>query len=312
MNVLSLFDGIACGRVALEKAGIPVDKYYASEIDKHAIKVAMSNYPDIIQLGDITKIDFTQYKVDIVIGGSPCTSFSNSGKMQGFEGESKLFWEFVRALDETKPKYFFLENVKMKKEWQDIISNALGVQPILVNSALVSAQNRERLYWTNIPGFVMPEDRGILLRDILDDNQDGWGLAQRGRYNSEGKIEQRFELNGKQKSNTLTSVQKDSLVFLPFLNPPYDEKYNSCKPILYTTDKFRTLRAKAGSRTRGIGICDESGWWRKLTVSECEKLQTLPVGYTSSISPTQAYKALGNGWTVDVIVEFFKNLNNND
>lgn len=264
MKVLSLFDGISCGQVALERAGIHVDVYLASEIDKHAIKVTSSNYPQTIHLGDVTKINFLEFEVDLLIGGSPCTSFSNSGKMQGFDGESKLFWEFVRAIDEAKPKYFLLENVKMKKEWQDIISDSLGVQPILVNSALVSAQNRERLYWTNIPGFVMPKDRGIKLIDILED--------------------------------------------LPFTEEPYNEKYQSCKPIPYTSDKFRTLRANAGSRTRGIGICNEEGWWRKLTVTECERLQTLPDGYTSAVSPTQAYKMLGNGWTVDVIVEFFKNL----
>lgn len=264
MRVLSLFDGIACGKVALDRAGIPIEVYYSSEVDKHAMKVASSNHPQIIQLGDVTKINFSELSADLVIGGSPCTSFSTSGKMQGFDGESKLFWEFVRAIDEVQPKYFLLENVKMKKEWQDIISNSLGVQPILVNSSLVSAQNRERLYWTNIPGFVQPEDRGIVLKDILED--------------------------------------------LPFTEPPYEEKYQSCKPIPYTSNKFRTLRASAGSKTRGIGVCNETGWWRKLTVAECEILQTLPVGYTSSISPAQAYKALGNGWTVDVIVEFFKNL----
>jgi DNA (cytosine-5)-methyltransferase 3A len=308
MKIISLFDGHASGKVALDRAGIEVETYYASEIDKYAMKVANYNHPDIIQLGDVTKIAFSDFDVDLIMGGSPCTSFSFSGKMQGFDGESKLFWEFVRAVEEANPKYFFLENVKMKKEWQDIISGALGVKPILVNSALVSAQNRERLYWTNIPNFVMPEDRGILLKDILEDGTDGWGLAQRGRKNDDGRYEQVFELNGTRKSNCITTTNKDSLVFLPFTEEPYNEKYQSCKPILYTSDKFRTLRANAGSRTRGIGICNEDGWWRKLTVTECERLQTLPDGYTSVVSPTQAYKMLGNGWTVDVIVEFFKNL----
>lgn len=154
MKVLSLFDGISCGRVALERAGIPVETYYASEIDKYAIQIAQKNYPDTIQIGDVTKVDFSEYigKVDLIIGGSPCQGFSFAGKQLNFnDPRSKLFFEFLRAVRTIKPKYFLLENVKMKKEFQDIISERLGVQPIEINSALVSAQNRIRLYWTNIP-----------------------------------------------------------------------------------------------------------------------------------------------------------------
>lgn len=169
MNVLSLFDGISCGRVALERAGIKVDKYYSSEIKEDAIKVSKDNYPNIIQVGDITKLKGEDFKdIDLIIGGSPCQSFSIAGNREGFDGKSKLFWEFVRLLKEIKPKYFLLENVKMKKEWQDVISAELGVEPININSKLVSAQLRNRFYWTNIPNVTQPEDKGIMLKDILE------------------------------------------------------------------------------------------------------------------------------------------------
>jgi DNA (cytosine-5)-methyltransferase 3A len=172
MKVLSLFDGISCGRLALERAGIKVEKYYASEIDKYAIQVAQKNYPDTIQIGDCTKIDYKKYagEIDLLIGGSPCQGFSFAGKQLNFaDPRSRLFFEFVRALKEVKPKYFLLENVKMKKEFQDIISQQLGVDPIEINSALVSAQNRKRLYWTNIPNLVLPTDKNIVLKNIVPD-----------------------------------------------------------------------------------------------------------------------------------------------
>lgn len=175
MKVLSLFDGISCGRLALERAGIPVEKYYASEIDKYAIQVAQKNYPDTIQIGDCTKIDYKKYagEIDLLIGGSPCQGFSFAGKQLNFaDPRSRLFFEFVRALKEVKPKYFLLENVKMKKEFQDIISQQLGVEPIEINSALVSAQNRKRLYWTNIPNVTQPADRIVLLKDVVHEFAD--------------------------------------------------------------------------------------------------------------------------------------------
>lgn len=173
MNILSLFDGISCARVALERAGFQVDNYFASEIDKYAIKVSQSNYPDICHVGDIKDLNGKQFpKIDLLIGGSPCQGFSSAGKQLNFEDpRSKLFFEFVRLLDEVKPKYFLLENVRMKKEYRDIISEYLGVQPILINSALVSAQNRNRLYWTNIPNLTQPEDCGIMLKDIVIDGE---------------------------------------------------------------------------------------------------------------------------------------------
>ena len=174
MNVLSLFDGMSCGRIALERLGIKVDNYYASEIDKYAIQVSQANYPDIIQVGDVTELDTsTLPKIDLIMGGSPCQGFSFAGKQLAFDDpRSALFFEFVRCVKELQPKYFLLENVRMKKEYLDVISEYMGVEPIMINSALVSAQNRVRFYWTNIPGIEQPEQRGIVLRDILETQTD--------------------------------------------------------------------------------------------------------------------------------------------
>ena len=169
MNILSLFDGMSCGRVALERAGIKVDNYYASEIDPYAIKVSQKNYPDIIQLGDVRFWETWGLRdIDMVIAGSPCQGFSNAGGRLNFDDpRSKLFFTFVDILEHYKPKYFLLENVMMKKEWENIITEHMGVEPIEINSALVSAQNRRRLYWTNIPNITQPEDRKIFLKDIV-------------------------------------------------------------------------------------------------------------------------------------------------
>ena len=177
MNVLSLFDGMSCGQIALERAGIKVNKYYACEIDKHAIKVTQSNYPNTIQLGSVTEVKAKDLdKIDLVIGGSPCQGFSFAGKQLNFDDpRSKLFFEFVRLLNEAKainPNVkFLLENVKMKKEYSTIISECLGVEPVEINSALVSAQNRKRLYWTNLCEITQPTDKGILLKDIVHENE---------------------------------------------------------------------------------------------------------------------------------------------
>ena len=171
-NVLGLFDGMSCGQIALERAGFKYDNYYASEIDQYAIKVALKNYPDTIQLGDITSLKTDRLPpIDLLMGGSPCQSFSVAGDQTGFDGKSGLFWEFVRVFNEVKPKWFLFENVKMKKEWRDIISRELGVEPVLINSALVSAQNRQRYYWTNITDK-QPKDKGIKLCDILEEGID--------------------------------------------------------------------------------------------------------------------------------------------
>lgn len=190
MNVLSLFDGISTGRVAVTKAGFDITNYYASEVDKYAKAVAQERHPDTVQLGDVENwrswdIDFG--KIDILLGGSPCQGFSFAGKQLNFEDRrSKLFFEYVDILNEIKAKnpnvIFLLENVKMKKEYQDVISEYLGVEPIEINSALLSAQNRKRLYWTNIKGVTQPEDAGILLKDIVHENADlDYAIATAGR-----------------------------------------------------------------------------------------------------------------------------------
>lgn len=258
MDVLSLFDGMSCGQIALEKAEIKVDNYFAAEIDKYAIKVTQANYPNTKQIGSVTELDGARLpKIDLLLGGSPCQSFSIAGNGTGFDGKSKLFWEYVRVLKEVKPAYFLFENVKMKKEWEQVITDALEVEPILINSKVVCGANRQRLYWTNIPNVREPENTNVKLIDVLEN--------------------------------------------LNFDREPYVENYVSNRAVNYKTDKFNPLRADAGSRTRGRGVCNDDGWWRKLTTVECERLQTVPDNYTNHVSDTQRFRMLGNGWTVDVI-----------
>lgn len=397
MNVLSLFDGMSCGMIALDRLGIKVDNYYASEIDKYAIQVSQANYPDIVQVGDITKLDLsTLPKIHLVMGGSPCQGFSFAGKQLAFDDpRSALFFEFQKAISYLQPKYFLLENVKMKKEYLDIISEYMGVEPIFINSSLVSAQSRQRYYWTNIPNVEQPEERGIVLRDILEDqpsenpvkhternrrhlkqldekslcmtatmykgagnngmtlapqklvddtndlpeksqtiksqyyksskanfersgtfhatgipqklvsdkpqhigtavdvnghdilkrvyspdgksptvNTMGGGNrepkvvvgAYRGRYNKDGSTSQKLELRKDEKTNTITTVQKDNVL-------TKDEVY-----------------------------------WRKLTPLECMRLQTVQDDYLMPVSNTQKYKLLGNGWNIETICHILKNM----
>ena len=183
MKVLSLFDGMSCGQIALDQIGIPVETYYASEIDKYAIQVTQANYPNTIQVGNVCNLNSKDFAdVDLIMGGSPCQGFSFAGKQLAFDDpRSALFFEFIRLLKAIKPRYFLLENVRMKKEFLDIISQevskcypemAFGIEPILINSSLLSAQSRQRYYWTNIPNIQQPEDRGIVLRDILEDDYE--------------------------------------------------------------------------------------------------------------------------------------------
>ncbi len=271
MNVLSLFDGMSCGQIALNKVGIKYDNYYASEIDVHAIKVTQHNYPNTIQLGDIHNIKGSDLpKIDLCFGGSPCQSFSSAGNRTGFDGKSGLFWEFVRVLNEVQPKYFLLENVKMKKEWEDIITKEMGVEPIRINSNLVSAQNRERLYWTNIPNITQPENKNIKLSDVLTD--DNFRTIPKCFYNKWGTKE-RINKNPNwvknEKSNCLTT--------------------KNCHTNQYLFNEDKTL-------------C------RLLNPTEFERLQTIPEGYTSVVSNTERYKMIGNGWTVDVISFIFEQI----
>ena len=228
-----------------------------------------------------------------MIGGSPCQGFSFAGKQLNFEDpRSKLFFEFVRLLEETKPKYFLLENVKMKKEYQDVITEYLGVSPIEINSNTVSAQNRKRLYWTNITPLQQPENRNIKLSDIVEDSpREYWGCAVRGRYNPDGTTTQKLEISKQQKSNALTTVKKDSMVAAAIRNQVTKKG----------TKEFLNLRKDlksncvVGSFYRKLNgvVCD--GYFRTLTPIECERLQTIPDGYTKGVSDSQRYKLLGNG-----------------
>ncbi|OPA77348.1 hypothetical protein BFG04_04440 [Campylobacter pinnipediorum subsp. pinnipediorum] len=275
MRVLSLFDGISCGRLALQRAGINVDRYYSSEIDKYALIVANKNYPQDkeYRLGDVKNIKAKDLpKIDLLIAGSPCQGFSVAGKRLNFQDKrSALFFEFVRLLKELKPKYFLLENVVMKQEWQDIISDILKVKPIKINSALVSAQNRNRLYWTNIPNIIQPNDKNIKLSDVLDTHE----FRELKPFCFKTR-------NNKARKDTLRTV--------------CDEKANCL-----TTSNTHTTQ---------YYLNKEKNKMRNLSVNEYEKLQTLPVEYTAGISNTQRYKAIGNAWTVDVIAHIFKGLEN--
>ena len=279
--VLSLFDGMSCGQIALNKAGISYGKYYASEIDKNAIKVTQHNYPETIQLGNVTEIKGADLpQIDLLIGGSPCQSFSNAGNGTGFDGKSGLFYEYVRLLKECNPKYFLLENVKMKKEWQNIISNELCCEPIKINSNLVSAQNRERLYWTNIPNVIQPEDRGVFIEDILDtDFDDKYWLKEK---------------------NTELLLNKVNINNAP--NIACIDVYNKKVKL---DRKCPTLTLPHHNSIRLL----QNGRIRKLTPNECEKLQNVPLNYTDcNLSDIHRYTMLGNGWTVDVITHIFGGL----
>lgn len=306
MRVLSLFDGMACWYEALKKAWIPIDAYYASEIDKYAIQIATKNHPDIIEIWDVCKIKWEDYQnIDLLIWGSPCQWFSMAGKMLNFEDpRSKLFFEYVRVLKEVKPKYFLLENVKMKKEWQDIITRELWVEPIEINSSLVSAQNRKRLYRTNIPSISQPKDKGILLKDILEQNVDEKYYFSKERWdriiNWKYDIVKRTE-DVEWKCATLTTVgwwNHEKKIFMP-CGTQYSSSDNFWNS--FGSQKWYTLRASCPN-----WVIENIGVVRKLTPIECERLQTLPDNYTAWVSDSQRYKMLGNWWTVDVIAHIFR------
>jgi len=292
MKILSLFDGMACWYEALQKVWIPIDKYYASEIDKYAIQVATKNHPDIIEIWDVCEIKWENYQdIDLLIWGSPCQWFSIAGKQLAFnDPRSKLFFEYVRILKESKPKYFLLENVKMKKEYVDIISEILWVQPIEINSALLSAQNRKRLYWTNIPWVYLPQDKWILLKDIIQTNTDT-------KYNLSEKWMVMLLRN-------LKAKDKD-LKYIPSLieKITYPSRVNQIESL---DIKCPTLTASMWTGWGNTPYIVDSNKVRKLTPIECERLQTLPDNYTAGVSDTQRYKMLGNWWTVDVIAHIFR------
>jgi len=300
INVLSLFDGISCGQVALNNAGIKVNNYFASEIDKHAIKVTQSNYPNTKQIGDVTKVKANELpNIDLLMGGSPCQGFSFSGKQLNFEDpRSKLFFEFVRLIEEVKPKYWLLENVVMKQEYQDVISQHLGVEPVKLNSALTSAQNRVRLYWANFE-ITEPNDQGIKLEDILEDTEMigpspirgrrlnkatilGRRLDERGKrqdYDKTVPITQCLEVraSNRDKSNCLTTVAKDTVLTTMEVGR-HPDAFNRKLP------------------------------FRNYTKIERCRLMNLPDNYCDEISDNQTVKATGNGWEVGMITHIFNQM----
>ena len=394
MNVLSLFDGMSCGQLALDRLDIKVDSYFASEVDKYAIQVAKKNYPNTKHIGDIRDIDpSTLPKIDLLIGGSPCQGFSVSGKMKGsstksgidvtsleqylqlkeqgfeFDGQSYLFWEYVRIWKAVKPEYFFLENVRVTKKWLPMFNEAMGVEPIMINSALVSAQNRVRYYWTNIPNLCQPNDKGILLQDVLESGYSTEEMTNKGRShcltarysgavwwnsierkqrtmvavkgaakrNQKSGSEKQLNVRKDEKSNCVVSTFSDRLngcVEYPsentnesmIIDPDTKKLYvrEATKKGYIEVDNGECFDyAVPNSKTRrGRSMKDKSNClqtsnsfmryeyptYRKLTPVECERLQTVPDGYTDCVSNSQRYKMLGNGWTIDVITHIFKNI----
>ncbi len=291
LMVLSLFDGCSGGQIALNRLGIKIKQYYASEIDKNPIKLTQHHYPNTIQIGDIKSVSYKDDilycengnynigEVDLMFGGFPCQSFSSSGKELNFnDPRGLLFFDLVRIFNEVKPKHFLFENVKMRFEFEDVINNHIGVKPILINSRLVSGQDRKRNYWTNINNGIIPppEDKNISWSDISD---DGWfagamrgrridpNTGSRGDYNKNIPIKQYIESRKDNKTNCLTTVSKDNIV-----------------------SKYKVGRTELKDVER-----------RYLSRLEMEKLQTLPIGYTDLVSLNQARKIIGNGWNIDTI-----------
>lgn len=293
MKILSLFDGISCGMVALERAGIDVEEYHSSEIEPNAIKISRKNYPDIIHIGDVKNIDTLGYAVgsfDLLIGGSPCQDLSNykydRGEVKGLDGEkSNLFYYFVKALRELKPRYFLLENVaSMQKKWADVISKELGVEPIMINSSLVCGAERKRLYWTNIPNITQPQDKEVLLRDIIlpaeQIPEKYWYTKYDVVYNGiDKKVEATILLNGHRQAKEVYNLN------------------NKCNTLL--------CDGNGGNLVKKVY---QNGKVRKLTPLEYERLQTLPDNYTYGVSDSARYTAIGNGWTVDIIAHILKGL----
>lgn len=304
MNVLSLFDGISCGQIALERAGIKVDNYFASEIDKHAIKVTQTNYPNTIQLGDVTKWrEWDLPKIDLILAGSPCQGFSYAGKQLNFaDPRSALFFEFVKIRNKLNPKYFLLENVRMKKEALDVISDHMGVAPILINSSLVSAQSRDRYYWTNIPNVDQPEDKGIFVKDILDSEVDNkYYLNEKYTLKSLKTNKSRLEiLRECYRSNHPTFQKKPVLVSEVVGDTPSGRSRQTDRLYSHLSKLPCLTAARAGDIKVDSGV-NKIEEWRTLTPVECERIQTIPDNYTLYISENQRFKCLGNGWTVDVI-----------
>ena len=333
LNVLSCFDGLSGGQLALKKAGIKVNTYYASEIDKYAIAVARYNFPDTCHLGDVRKIDTSRLpKIDLMLAGSPCTDLSFAGKQKGLvEGkQSSLFFDWWNLVQELKPKYIFLENVRMREEYRDKISETLGFKPVAINSALVSAQSRYRLYWFGIRdgdsykamSINQPQDQGIVLRHILETQSDnstethatpkqigtavdirGYDIIKRV-YHPDGKSPTLTTMTGGHREPKIVCGAYRGRYYVPGKTKQMLELRKDGKTNTLTTVQKDNVLAK------------DKVYWRKLTVLECERLQTVPDGYTNygmfdtvkPVSNSQRYKMLGNGWTIDVIAHIMEGL----
>ena len=294
MNVLSLFDGISCGQVALDRAGIKIDNYYASEIKKHAIRVTQKHFPNTIQIGDVTKVkykdgilytengEFKVGKINLLIGGSPCQNFSMARacmyEIDGLKGDkSKLFYEYLRILKEINPDYFLLENVKMKKESYEELNSYLGVKGISINSELVSFQKRPRAYWSNIPNITIPEDKHINFQDYKDTDHDYCNQFKVKRTPSREKMWN----NGQGRNSTL----------------------KSCANVTNSNKVYCLTRKQ--DRCPNSGLIEFDDFCRYLTRREIELAQTLPIGYTDGLSYNQMQDVCGDGWTVDIIAHIF-------
>ena len=313
MNVLSLFDGISCGQLALERANIKVDSYYASEINQNCIQLTQRHFPNTIQLGDVCKIDDnvlkTLPKIDLLIAGSPCQNLSRAGNGMGLKGnESKLFYEYVRVLkwikENNNPNIkFLLENVEMKNSNKEIISNELKTQSILINSKLVSAQNRPRLYWCNFD-VNLPSDKNIKLKDILID--ENINLVEKNGL--------KFDIRLSEKSKDLVFIHNNQIAVKQatkqgFIYALDGDGINLQFPTSKTR-RGRVIKQKSSTLDRQCDCCVLiNDVIRKLNINELEKLQTLPVDYTIGFSENERKSMIGNGWTVDVIAHIFKNLN---
>ncbi|MDD3395418.1 MAG: DNA cytosine methyltransferase [Anaerotignum sp.] len=290
MKVLSLFDGISCGMVAAERAGIKVDRYVAFEIEKNAITISKKNYPQIEHMGDVTKADFTQYKgFDLMMGGSPCTNWSCNKnhnakvKKELFINEGvgwELFMQYKRALVEAQPTYFIYENnYRISQNIVDEITNQLGVEPIMIDSALVSAQTRKRLYWTNIPNVEQPSDKGILIKDVF--------IEDKSLVRTDERI-------------LSSAVRTKNYIKYDLLNKGhYSEPYR----LYYLDGKMKTLpRCRTETKCNVLLNYSDLSTYKILSPIEAERYQTLPDNYTEGIPKTRRFEAIGNGWTVEVIV----------
>ena len=308
MRVLSLFDGISCARQALTEAQVRVDAYYASEIDPKAIQIAMKNFPNTIQLGDVRSLQEPPTSIDLLIGGSPCIDLSIAKKNRlGLDGtHSSLFWEYIRIFRIVKPRWFILENVaSMPKKDRDIITQEMRVDPVMFDASLVSAQSRKRLFWTNIP-FQLPPDQGILLKNILQPDAEvdesmtinGKSFCLTASYHKVGESQAEYEHNKKKSQRTMVKLGH------------IGNTDGQANRVYSTEGKSATLSANSGGGGAKTGLYEIQDRIRKLTPIECERLQGLPDDYTLGIPKTHRYKCLGNGFCVPVITHILRAIPN--